>query len=147
MSKKDKQKTLQEIKQKMVLSLDGKSTHIKINPTRELRIIPTDSFRIDIICKPEIPEHEPEHLIGKGNNKYLKYPILSKIGYDFGIDYNNSNAFATSMWDWKNNHIYRWRRRYQNNWTKVSLIHDKDNKKISFQINDQDLGEKFGIQQ
>ena len=35
----------------------------------------------------------------------------------------------------------------QNNWTKVSLIHDKDNKKISFQINDQDLGEKFGIQQ
>ena len=111
------------------------------------RRIPTDSFRIDIICKPEIPEHEPEHLIGKGNNKYLKYPILSKIGYDFGIDYNNSNAFATSMWDWKNQHIYRWRRRYQNNWTKVSLIHDKDNKKISFQINDQDLGEKFGIQQ
>jgi hypothetical protein len=142
-----KQETLQEIKQKMVLSLDGKSTHIKINPSRELRRIPTDSFRIDIICKPEIPEHEPEHLIGKGNNKYLKYPLLSKIGYDFGIDYNNSNAFATSMWDWKNGHIYRWRRRYQNNWTKVSLIHDKDNKKISFQINDQDLGEKFGIQQ
>ena len=132
----------------MVLSLDGKSTCIKINPSRELRRIPTDSFKIDIICKPEIPEHEPEHLIGKGNNRYLKYPILSKIGYDFGIDYNNSNAFATcSMWDWKNNHIYRWRRRYQNNWTKVSLIHDKDNKKISFQINDQDLGEKFGIQQ
>jgi len=141
------QKTLQEIKQKMVLSLDGKSTCIKVNPTRELRRIPTDSFRIDIICKPEIPEQDPEHLIGKGNNKYLKYPILSKIGYDFGIDYNNSNAFATSMWDWKNQHIYRWRRRYQNNWTKVSLIHDKDNKKISFQINDQDLGEKFGIQQ
>ena len=142
-----KQPTFDTIKQKMVLSLDGKSTHIKINPSRELRRIPTDSFRIDIICKPEIPEHEPEHLIGKGNNKYLKYPLLSKIGYDFGIDYNNSNAFATSMWDWKNNHIYRWRRRYQNNWTKVSLIHDKDNKKISFQINDQDLGEKFGIQQ
>ena len=142
-----KQETLQEIKQKMVLSLDGKSTHIKINPSRELRRIPTDSFRIDIICKPEIPEQDPEHLIGKGNNKYLQYPILSKMGYDFGIDYNNSNAFATSMWDWKNQHIYRWRRRYQNNWTKVSLIHDKDNKKISFQINDQDLGEKFGIQQ
>ena len=51
------------------------------------------------------------------------------------------------MWDWKNQHIYRWSKRYQNNWTKVSLIHDKDNKKISFQINDQDLGEKFGIQQ
>jgi len=141
------QPNFQEVKQKMVLSLDGKSTHIKINPSRELRRIPTDSFRIDIICKPEIPEHDPEHLIGKGNNKYLKYPLLSKIGYDFGIDYNNSNAFATSMWDWKNGHIYRWRRRYQNNWTKVSLIHDKDNKKISFQINDQDLGEKFGIQQ
>ncbi|MAR20485.1 MAG: hypothetical protein CMD25_00240 [Flavobacteriales bacterium] len=141
------QPTFQEIKQKMVLSLDGKSTHIKINPSRELRRIPTDSFRIDIICKPEIPEHEPEHLIGKGNNRYYKYPILSKIGYDFGIDYNNSNAFATSMWDWKNNHIYRWRRRYQNNWTKVSLIHDKDKQTISFQINDEDLDEKFGIQQ
>jgi len=142
-----KQEILGEIKQKMVLSLDGKSTHIKINPSRELRRIPTDSFRIDIVCKPEIPEHEPEHLIGKGNNKYLKYPLLSKIGYDFGIDYNNSNAFATSMWDWKNGHIYRWRRRYQNNWTKVSLIHDKEKQTISFQLNDQDLGEKFGIQQ
>ena len=142
-----KQETFQKIKQKMVLSLDGKSTHIKVNPTRELRRIPTDSFRIDVICKPEIPEHEPEHLIGNGNNIYHKYPVISKIGYDFGIDYNNSNAFACSMWDWKNKHIYRWRKRYQDNWTKVSLIHDKDNKKISFQINDQDLGEKFGIQQ
>ena len=142
-----KQPTFDTIKQKMVLSLDGKSTCIKVPPTPQLRRIPTDSFKIEVICKPEIPEHEPEHLIGKGNNKYLKYPILSKIGYDFGIDYNNSNAFACSMWDWKNQHIYRWRRRYQNNWTKVSLIHDKDNKKISFQINDQDLGEKFGIQQ
>ena len=82
-------KTLQEIKQKMVLSLDGKSTCIKVIQQENFRRIPTDSFRIDIICKPEIPEQDPEHLIGKGNNKYLKYPILSKIGYDFGIDYNN----------------------------------------------------------
>ena len=141
------QETFQEIKQKMVLSLDGKSTCIRINPSRELRRIPTDSFRIDIICKPEIPEHEPEHLIGKGNNRYFKYPIISKLGYDFGIDYNNSNAFDSSMWDWKNQHIYRWRKRYQNNWTKVSVIHDKENKTTSFQLNDQDLGEKFGIQQ
>ena len=79
---------LMMIKQRMVLSLDGKSTHIKINPSRELRRIPTDSFKIEIICKPEIPEYEPEHLIGQ-NIKYKKYPILSKIGYDFGIDYNN----------------------------------------------------------
>ena len=42
------QKTLQEIKQKMVLSLDGKSTHIKINPSRELRRIPTDLSLIHI---------------------------------------------------------------------------------------------------
>jgi len=141
------QPTFSTIKQKMVLSLDGKSTCIKVPPTPQLRRIPTDSFKIEVICKPEIPEHEPEHLIGNGNNIYHKYPVISKIGYDFGIDYNNSNAFACSMWDWKNQHIYRWRKRYQNNWTKVSLIHDKDNKKISFQINDQDLGEKFGIQQ
>ena len=46
------------------------------------------------------------------NNRYFKYPIISKLGYDFGIDYNNSNAFACSMWDWKNQHIYRWRKRY-----------------------------------
>ena len=141
------QPTFSTIKQKMVLSLDGKSTCIKVPPTPQLRRIPTDSFKIEVICKPNIPEHEPEHLIGKGNNRYFKYPIISKVGYDFGIDYNNSNAFACSMWDWKNQHIYRWRKRYQNNWTKVSLIHDKDKQTISFQINDQDLGEKFGIQQ
>ena len=51
----------------MVLSLDGKSTCIKVNPSRQLKRIPTDSFKIEVICKPEIPEHEPEHLIGKGN--------------------------------------------------------------------------------
>ena len=141
------QPTFSTIKQKMVLSLDGKSTCIKVPPTPQLRRIPTDSFKIEVICKPNIPEHEPEHLIGKGNNRYFKYPIISKVGYDFGIDYNNSNAFACSMWDWKNQHIYRWRKRYQDNWTKVSLIHDKDKQTISFQINDQDLGEKFGIQQ
>jgi len=141
------QPTFSTIKQKMVLSLNGKSTCIKVPPTPQLRRIPTDSFKIEVICKPNIPEHEPEHLIGKGNNRYFKYPIISKVGYDFGIDYNNSNAFACSMWDWKNQHIYRWRKRYQDNWTKVSLIHDKDKQTISFQINDQDLGEKFGIQQ
>ena len=64
------QPTFDTIKQKMVLSLDGKSTCIKVPPTPQLRRLLTEDFKIEIVCKPEIPEHEPEHLIGKGNNKY-----------------------------------------------------------------------------
>ena len=88
----------------MVLVLDGKTTYIEIPSTRTLQSVPQDSFEIEIICKGEIPEHEEEYLIGDEDIQYVKYPIISKRGYDFEIDFNNSNAYASSMWDFKNKH-------------------------------------------
>ena len=142
-----KQETLQPIKQRMVLELDGKSTHIVVNPTRQLRRLPGNSFKMEVICKPQIPEYEPEYLIGDRAIKNLKYPIISKQGYDFGVDYNNSNSFTLSMWDWKNNHLFRFMKRYQNQWTKVSVEANADEKKITLRVNDEEFDENFGIQQ
>ena len=141
-----KEEEVQEIKQKMVLVLDGKTTYIEIPSTRKLQSVPQDSFEIEIICKGEIPEHEDEYLIGDEDIQYVKYPIISKRGYDFGIDFNNSNAYASSMWDFKNKHYYQWVKRYQDKWTKVNLKSDTDKNQILFTINDKVLDGQFGIQ-
>jgi hypothetical protein len=141
-----KEEVIQEIKQKMVLVLDGKTTYIEIPSTRTLQSVPQDSFEMEIICKGEIPEHEEEYLIGNDDIQYVKYPIISKRGYDFGIDFNNSNAYASSMWDFKNKHYYQWVKQYQDKWTKVNLKSDTDKNQILFTINDKVLDGQFGIQ-
>ena len=141
-----KDEVIQPIEQKRVLCLDGETTYIEVPSSRTLQSVPHDSFEIEIICKGEIPKNEEEYLIGREDIQYLKYPLISKKGYDFEVAFNNSNAYSNSMWDFKNKHYYQWVKQYENKWTKVNLKSDTENQTILFTLNDKIYDGQFGIQ-
>ncbi len=141
-----KDEVIQPIEQKRVLCLDGETTYIEVPSSRTLQSVPHDSFEIEIICRGEIPKNEEEYLIGREDIQYLKYPLISKKGYDFEVAFNNSNAYSNSMWDFKNKHYYQWVKQYESKWTKVNLKSDTTTQAILFTLNDKIYDGQFGIQ-
>ena len=71
-----------------VLQFDGKETHIKIPISNTIMNIPNKSCEIEIIVYSEIESEDKEYMVGD-TIPYLKYPIISRKGWDFDISYNN----------------------------------------------------------
>ena len=98
------------------------------------------------MVKGVVKTDEEEYLIGNDNSKYIKYPLLCKQGWDFDISYNN-RKWSSSLWSWKNEHMYNWVKRYSDLWTKVKLEVNHREKWRELTINDVEYDERFGIQQ
>ncbi len=128
-----------------VLEFDGKSTYIKIPPSNTLLHIPNKSFEIEMIVYGEIKNEDEEHMIGQ-EIPYLKYPILSKKGWDFDISYNNSRAYSYCLWNFRNEFLYGWMKRYPDQWSKVNIKVDTDKKIRTISINDIIYDEMYGEQ-
>ena len=103
-----------------VLQFDGKETHIKVPITNTTMNIPNKSCEIEAIVYSEIESEDKEFLIGNDVG-HLKYPIISRKGWDFDISYNNSKAFSYCLWGRKNDLYYGWMMRYPNQWSKVNF--------------------------
>ena len=132
---------------KKVLQFDGFTTYIEVPPSTTLNEVPEKSFKVEMMVKGEVKTDEEEYLIGGDNSQYIKYPILCKQGWDFDIAYNNSRAYSTSLWTWKNEHMYSWVKRYSGLWSKVNLEVNVREGIRKLYINDVQYDEKFGIQQ
>ena len=132
---------------KKVIKFDGATTYIEIPPSVTLNEIPEKSFIIEALVKGVVKTDEEEYLIGNDNSKYIKYPLLCKQGWDFDVSYNNARAWSSSLWSWKNEHMYNWVKRYSDLWTKVKLEVNHREKWRELTINDVKYDERFGIQQ
>jgi hypothetical protein len=67
-------------------------------------------------------------LVGDTERRFCEYPILRRPGHDWGISYNNSRAFTTMMWNNQREFLYLWAKRYEEQWTWVTLTVDDDSK-------------------
>ena len=128
-----------------VLQFDGEETHIKIPITNSIMNIPNKSCEIEAIVYSEIESEDKEFLIGN-DIVHLKYPIVSRKGWDFDISYNNSKAFSYCLWGLKNELHYGWMMRYPNQWSKVNFKVDTRMKERTITINDELYGMEFGPQ-
>ena len=128
-----------------VLQFDGKETHIKVPITNTTMNIPNKSCEIEAIVYSEIESDDKEFLIGNDVG-HLKYPIISRKGWDFDISYNNSKAFSYCLWGRKNDLYYGWMMRYPNQWSKVNFKVDTRMKERTITINDEEYGMEFGPQ-
>jgi len=131
---------------KRILKFDGFTTYIEVPPSYTLNEVPQKSFKVEALTRGVVKSDEEEYLIGNDNSRYIKYPLLCKQGWDFDISYNNARAWSTSLWTWKNRHMYSWVKRYSNLWTKVNLEVDVRNRFRKLTINDVEYGSRFGIQ-
>ena len=128
-----------------VLQFDGEETHIKIPASKTIMNIPNKGCEIEAIVHSEIESEDKEFLIGNDIG-HLKYPIVSRKGWDFDISYNNSKAFSYCLWGLKNELHYGWMMRYPNQWSKVNFKVDTYERSRTITINDEVYGMEFGPQ-
>ena len=127
------------------LHFDGKSSHIKIEKHNTLRNLTSRSHTISVLVRANQQEEKvPIWLIGDNDRRFCEYPIIRRPGFDYGISYNNSRAFTTQLWDSEQNHLYQWIKRYENQWSWVTLSVDSAKQNIHFYLNGKESDARHG---
>jgi hypothetical protein len=115
---------------------NGVNSFIEILPSNNLRNAISDSHTISVLVKADQQiEKVPIWLIGDTKRQFVEYPIFRKPGYDYGLSFNNSRAYTAMLWDSRKNHIYQWMKRYENQWSWVTMVLDAKNKKMHLYMN------------
>jgi hypothetical protein len=135
--------TLDYTKRKLVGTFDGKQSNITI-PIRHTNIL-NKSHTVSVLVKADQQiEKVPIWLIGDTNRRFVEYPIFRKPGYDWGLSFNNSRAYTAMLWSSNKEHIYQWIKRYENEWTWVTMVVDTDTNKMHFYLNGRESSARNG---
>ena len=131
--------------EQVVAYFNGIDSKIEFKPSREQRACLSDSHTVSILVKADQQiEKVPIWLIGDTERQFVEYPIFRKPGYDWGLSFNNSRAYTMQLWDRMKNHIYQWIKRYENQWSWVTMTVDAENKKIHFYLNGRESDARLG---
>jgi hypothetical protein len=124
---------------------NGESSSIEIPFNSSTRGLTTGSHTISVLCRVyQQPDKNKIFLIGDKNNKYVEYPIFRLPGYDYGLSFNNSRALSFTFWNTFNNHNYMWLKRYDGQWSWVSVVVDDESKLSHFYLNGTEVDSKAG---
>lgn len=131
--------------EQVVAYFNGVDSKIEFKPSREQRACLSDSHTVSVLVKADQQiEKVPIWLIGDSERQFVEYPIFRKPGYDWGLSFNNSRAYTMQLWDRTKNHIYQWIKRYENQWSWVTMAVDAENKKIHFYLNGRESDARLG---
>jgi hypothetical protein len=131
--------------EQVVAYFNGVDSKIEFKPSREQRACLSDSHTVSVLVKADQQiEKVPIWLIGDSERQFVEYPIFRKPGYDWGLSFNNSRAYTMQLWDRMKNHIYQWIKRYENQWSWVTMAVDAENKKIHFYLNGRESDARLG---
>ena len=127
------------------LKFNGKSTYIKIPKPKLLKSLTSRSHTVSVLVRAnQQKEKVPIWLVGDEDRRFCEYPILRRPGYDWGLSYNNSRAYTTQLWDSERNHLYQWIKRYENQWTWVTMSVDTSKQNIHFYLNGKESDARHG---
>jgi hypothetical protein len=128
-----------------VAYFNGIDSKIEFTPSREQKDCLYKSHTVSVLVKADQQiEKVPIWLIGDSNRQFVEYPIFRKPGYDWGLSFNNSRAYTMQLWDRMKTHIYQWIKRYENQWSLVTMAVDSENKKIHFYLNGKESDARLG---
>lgn len=124
---------------------NGNSSEIEIPFSSATRGLTTNSHTISVLCRVyQQPDKKKIFLIGDTSNEYVEYPIFRLPGYDYGLSFNNSRALSFTFWNTFNHHNYMWLKRYDGQWSWVTLVVDYENKLSHFYLNGSEVDSKAG---
>ena len=130
---------------KSVGYFNGKNSKVYFRPNREMRDCLNNSHTISVLVKAEQQiDKVPIWLIGDNERQFIEYPIFRKPGYDWGLSFNNSRAYTMQLWDRMKGHLYQWIKRYENQWSWITMAVDSENKKIHFYLNGRESDARLG---
>ena len=132
-------------KRKKIYKFDGVSSNAVVRKTRELADFNSKSHTVSILVRPyQQPDKNPVFLIGAKDKSYVEYPILRVPGYEYGLSFNNSRALSFQFWNNFNQHNYMWLKRYDGQWSWVTVVVDDVNKMSHFYLNGTEVDSKAG---
>ena len=132
-------------KEMYVANFNGVNSKIQFRPSREQKDSISNSHTISILVKAEQQiEKVPIWLIGDNERQFMEYPIFRKPGYDWGLSFNNSRAYTMQLWDRMKGHLYQWIKRYENQWSWITMAVDAENKKVHFYLNGRESDARLG---
>jgi hypothetical protein len=135
--------TLDYIKEKQVAEFDGTSSFIKI-PNRFGNVLNNSHTISVLVNSAQQIEKVPIWLIGDSERRFVEYPIFRKPGYDWGLSFNNSRAYTAMLWNANKEQIYQWFKRYENEWTWVTMVVDTAKGKMHFYLNGRESSARNG---
>ena len=124
---------------------NGKSSSVEIPSTRDTAHLTNKSHTISVLVRANQQEDKvPIWLVGDYDRRFCEYPILRRPGYDYGLSYNNSRAYTALLWNHKKEALYQWMKRYENEWSWVTLSVDTLEKTIHFYLNGKESDARHG---
>ena len=132
-------------KEKQYLRFNGEDTWARLPKSRELRKFNSSSHTVSILTRAfQMPDKNPVFLIGSKEKRYVEYPILRIPGYDYGISFNNSRAVSFQFWNSFHQHNYMWLKRYDGQWSWITVVVDDAKKLSHFYLNGTEVDSKAG---
>jgi hypothetical protein len=136
-------------KNKTTATFNGINNFIIIPSNKELDSCLDNDHTISILFNAEQqPEKVPIWLVGDQEKKFIEYPLIRKLdSWTWGLSFNNSRSVNMVMYDKDSNHHYNYAKRYENQWTWVTMSYNSERKEMSLYINDELINNQNGIKQ
>jgi hypothetical protein len=129
---------LNEYEDKTYAEFNGVDSHIELPTNREVSSCLHNDHTISVLFNAEQQQEKvPIWLVGDTEHKFIEYPLLRKDGsWTWGLSFNNSRAVSSMIFDRMNNPIYTWAKRFENQWTWLTVSYKKETNEYSFYVND-----------
>jgi hypothetical protein len=134
---------------KRVANFNGINQSIFVHTNREISSCLNKNHTISILFSAEQqPEKMAIWLVGDENRRFIEYPILRKSdSWTWGVSFNNSRAISMTMFDVFNQHYYNWGKRFENQWTWVTMSYSKEKGGMFLYLNDDLTCQMNGIKE
>ena len=126
-------------KDKPVAIFDGKKSFSLFSTNEELTNCLNGNHTISILfCAEQQPGKVPIWLVGDEKRKFVEYPLMRKKGsWTWGLSFNNSRSVNMSMFDVKHKNHYNYAKKFENEWTWVTMSFNNKTKEMFLYINDE----------
>jgi hypothetical protein len=129
---------LNDYEDKTYAEFNGVDSHIELPTNREVSSCLHNDHTISVLFNAEQQQEKvPIWLVGDTEHKFIEYPLLRKDGsWTWGLSFNNSRAVSSMIFDRMNNPIYTWAKRFENQWTWLTVSYKKETNEYSLYVND-----------
>lgn len=136
-------------KNKHTANFNGINNFVIIPTNKEIDNCLNDDHTISILFNAEQqPEKVPVWLVGDEEKKFIEYPLIRKYkSWTWGLSFNNSRSVNMVTYDIDNNHYYNYAKRYENQWTWVTMSYNKERGEMSLYINNELITNQNGVKE
>lgn len=132
-------KVFQKYDNRLVAEFNGDDSFIAFKVDRNISSCLHQDHTISMLFKAEQqPNKVPIWLVGDSERKFIEYPLIRKNGsFNWGISFNNSRAISSIVFDKDSTHYYNYAKRFENEWTWVTVSYDSENGNYYLYVNDE----------